>query len=404
MNPIYLMTLCVCGLLLSSPLYAWSNDFRFINNFNVPMTLTITPTLAAVSSTCGMQNVNVAPHAPSCKFEFNIAKKNWHATPGNSGTITLAKKTDPASYCVYNYHYTYQTVPYSYFNIHSENISLQSCHGNLKPMEISVISDKTQALGRPLVGDIFLNLDKEKAAKSTESFSEADCGTDGGDNCMIASPDLNTLYVNDGSTLAESIALQNQLDRYEPLNFEQFLGSHNSAASRHYTTSSNHYNMSYSDPDNYLTLTDQLNMGVRQIELDLVWFDNTITLCHNHVSAKLEGILCDSNSPLSATLTEIKTWIEKNPHAALMVYLDVNLPLAGKVTNLDVDLAKLEPYIFTPELAAQYYGVTDQYLHAYQLSSHDLTEKLQKNIIVVNDNDINNLQNSKYVYHCRSQR
>lgn len=361
------------------------------------MTLTINPALGAVSNPCEktLSNIDIAPHSSTCDLTFDTAKKKWNDNPANNGTLLIAKKEDPSSYCIYNYDYTYKLVPYSYFNLHSENISLASCHGNLTPSEISVINDKIEALSRPIVGNLLLNVDDEKAAKSTESFSNADCN--GSNNCIIASPDGNTLYVPNGSTLLQSITLQNELDRYEPLNFAQFLGSHNSAASRRYTSSTADYNMSYSDPDSYLTLTDQLNSGVRQLELDVVWYNNAITLCHNHFSAKLEGVLCDDNAPITTALTEIKSWIEKNPRAVLILYLDVNLPLTGKVNELDHDLSELEPYIFTPKMAEPY-GVSNNTLPALQLSQNTLTEKLKKNIIITNDNDIDNLKNSQYVF------
>ncbi|MEO8401441.1 MAG: hypothetical protein ABI597_06535 [Gammaproteobacteria bacterium] len=390
-----LLLLC---LFISTEVKAWSNSFRFINNFNFPMTITISPSLATVTSTCGISNVTVNPQSPSCEFQFNLAQEKWYNLPANQGTITLTKQTDPSSYCVYNYQYTYTLLPYSFFDIHSEQISLQSCQGNLKPGEISVISDHNQELPRPLAKNIAINIDKDKAVKSTESFSQSDCGGNSGDNCLIASPDLNTVYLPNGSTLAQSITLQNELDRYEPLNFAQFMGSHNSAVSRQYTTSTSPINLSYADPDNYLSITDQLNSGVRQIELDIVWYNNTVTLCHNHISTGLEGILCEGNAPISNAITEIKSWVEKNPSALVIVYLDVNLPLTGKVTNLDSELAKLEPHVFTPALATEYFGVPNNTLPAYQLSANKLIQGFHKNIIITNDDDTNDLQTSQYVF------
>jgi len=388
----------ILGLFCSSPLYAWSNYFRFINNFNFPMVVTITPALANVTNPCGsLNNIEIGPQSASCEMEFNIAKRNG-IEQGNNGTITLAKKDDPNSYCVYRYDYTYQIIPYNYFDIRSEKFSLQSCHGRLKPNEISVINDAVNALPRPLAGNLILSLDKEKAAKSTESFSQADCGINSGDNCIIASPDLNTSYLDNGSTLAQSIHLQTQLDRFEPLNFAQFIGSHNSAISSHYTTSKNAYNMSYSDPDHFMSLTDQLNSGVRQIELDIEWYKNAITLCHDHVSAALEGILCNNNAPISTALTEIRAWVEKNPHDFVIIYLDVNLPLTGYINDLDNELAKLDPYVFTPDMAQTYYHTAPNTLPAYLLAKNDIITIFKKNIIITNDDDMDHLKDSRYVF------
>jgi hypothetical protein len=389
--------LFVLVFFLISPLSAkaWTNHFRFINHFNFPMILSIKPSLATVSSACGgeISHIDVDSRSASCKLTFEVAQKNWYDPYQNSGTITLAKTADPASYCVYNYSYTYSPIPYNYFDIHSEIVSLQACHGSLKSAEISVISDHTEALPRPLAGNWLLN-----AAKSTESFAHADCGIDGGDNCLIASPDLTTRYVEDGSTLSESLHLQTQLDRFEPLNAAQFIGSHNSAISRSYTKSTHDYNMSFADPDHFLSLTEQLNAGIRQLELDIEWYKNTIALCHDHVSHDLQDMLCEGNDSLISALKEIRTWIEKNPTDVVILYLDVNLPLKGYIKELDNTLALLEPYVFTPAMAQQYFNVSGNTLPFSQLTKESLVNRFKKNIIITNDNNITDTQLSQYVF------
>lgn len=358
------------------------------------MVLSISPELATVNSTCGnIDHIEVAPHALSCELEFTTDKEHWYSSPGNSGTITITKKNDPTSYCQYHYDYIYKLIPYSYFDIRSENISPGSCHGNMKSSEISVMNDHNQALPRSIDGSL-----GQKGAEVTESLSQADCGGQGGDNCMIISPDMNTQYLTNGSTLAESLRLQTEIARYEPLNFEQFIGSHNSAISQHYTNSTSTFDLSHSDPDSYINLTEQLNSGVRQIELDIEWYNNSVTLCHNHVSTSLEGILCEGNAPISTALREIKSWVAQNPQALVFVYLDVNLPLTQHVSNLDNELAQLEPYVFTPAMAKRDFGVTDNTLPAAQLSQYDIVNRYKKNIIITNDDDVENLKTSQYAF------
>lgn len=226
----------------------------------------------------------------------------------------------------------------------------------------------------------------------TDSVSQADCGSSGSDNCLIASPDFNTTYLNNGSTLKEEIILQNELDRYEPLNVAQFIGSHNSAISEHYTSNRGELNLSHSDPDNYMTLTDQLNMGLRQLELDISWYNNQLVICHNHVTLALSDILCEGNSSLQSALSEIKSWIEKNNNAVIILYLDVNLPITNHIPELDNDLSQLQSYLLLPSLDQ------NNALPASDLTKDSLINKNKKNIIVENDDDIENTKLSQYVF------
>lgn len=393
LTPFLMLSLAI---IIPNVSYAWSNYFRLVNNFNVPFVITISPAVSDVNNLCGgsISNVEVNPHSFSCEFEFNT---NIFHVPNNAGTITITKKEDPASFCVFNYSYTESIL--SYFDMRSENIASPTCYGNLKSKELSVVNDHNQALPRPLVGNLILGMDQGKSYQFTQSLSENDCGGRGGDNCIIASPDLDTVYVNNGSSLKQSIVLQNELDRYEPLNFEQMIGSHNSAISAHYTKSTSDYNMSRVDPDSYLTLTEQLNAGLRQIELDIEWYNNAVTVCHNHISKDIGPILCDGDPALKGTvLNEIKSWVAKNPEALIILYLDVNLPLTGHIAELDDALATLEPYVFTPDMAQQYYHISHNTLPLSQLTQDDVIRKYNKNIIITNDNNVEDVKASKYVF------
>ncbi|MHB1949334.1 MAG: PI-PLC domain-containing protein [Gammaproteobacteria bacterium] len=371
---------------------AWSNYFRFINNFNVPMIISIDPTLGQVVNLCGksIKNIEVAANSLSCELQFDTDKLFWYSSPQNSGNITISKKDDPQSYCIFKYDYSYSLIPYSYFDLHSENISKPICHGNLKANEISVVNTHNQALPRSIVGVM--------ASKVTSSIAHADCGGQGGDNCLIASPDLTTVYKTNGSTLAQSLLLQTKLDQYEPLNFEQFIGTHNSAISPIYTISTHHLNLSYSDPDNYLTLTEQLNVGVRQLELDVMWTDNELRLCHANKYIDPAGSTCKGNFSMATAIAEVKTWIENNPDALIFIYLDVHMPLTSHVADLDKDLSSLSNYIFTPQMAIEHFHVHNNTLPAYQLTQYNLINQFHKNIIITNDNDRANLIKSRYVF------
>ncbi len=399
MKTIRYLSACLLLLLPICGHTAWSNYFRIVNNFDFPITASIQPQLSTVSSTCGdLHRIDISAKSLSCELEFKTDQEHWYSPLGNNGTITVAKTNDPNSYCTYQYNYTFSLIPYSYFDIHSEIISNPTCHGDLSANEISVVNDHNKALPRPLSGNVLIDLDKTKASESTESLSQTDCGGQGGDNCIVLSPDLTKQYLSNGSTLGEALVLQNQLDRFEPLNFKQMLGTHNSAISQHYTSSTSTLNLSYGDPDNYLSLTDQLNSGLRLLELDIQWYNNTVTICHNHVSTNLQGILCDGDFPIRSALTEIHTWIQNNPNALLFIYLDVNLPLKDHVTDLDNELSVLEPYIYTPAMASDNFHVANNTLPAVQLSQNDVIHRFHKNIIITNDDDVDNVKSSRYVF------
>src|SRR3990167_1969212 len=73
--------------------------------------------------------------------------------------------------------------------------------------------------------------------------------------------------------VGDALSLQMQKTNHAPLNQTQWIGAHNAAISAQYSTSTSLVNVSYSDPNQYLNITQQLNDGVRFIELDLRWFN-----------------------------------------------------------------------------------------------------------------------------------
>ncbi|MCW5589462.1 MAG: hypothetical protein KIT27_07320, partial [Legionellales bacterium] len=90
-------------LLNISRSFAWSNPFTFINNFNFPVSLTLTNTTlnwsdpAGIHNSCGnsISNITIPPQQKSCEFTLTDGHKTILSQPGNQGTITLAQKNDP---------------------------------------------------------------------------------------------------------------------------------------------------------------------------------------------------------------------------------------------------------------------------------------------------------------------
>ncbi|MDE1465196.1 phosphatidylinositol-specific phospholipase C domain-containing protein [Spartinivicinus poritis] len=126
------------------------------------------------------------------------------------------------------------------------------------------------------------------------------------------------------SWLNRAIQLQIKLDISEPLGRSTFLYTHNSYNSKAYTTLG-----SYWDPNHQLSISQQLDYGIRAIELDIHWTLGT--------RAKKEVLLCHGTDKhtgcsifdrrFTTTIKEINTWLRKPSHRdqLLMIYLEDHL-------------------------------------------------------------------------------
>lgn len=117
------------------------------------------------------------------------------------------------------------------------------------------------------------------------------------------------------------LALQMDLDRTEPLGRSTFLYTHNSYNSAAYANAGRYW-----DPNHQLSITEQLNLGVRALELDVHWTlgakaKKELLLCHG-TSKHLGCSLFDR--PLSEALSEIRQWLLLPEHQrqVLMIYLE----------------------------------------------------------------------------------
>lgn len=122
------------------------------------------------------------------------------------------------------------------------------------------------------------------------------------------------------SWLANALQLQREIDINAPLNEATFIGTHNSYNSKAYQQSI----FRYFDPNQILSLKEQLEAGVRSIELDLHWsltgnFSKEILLCHgysNHLGCSL------FDRPFSEGLAELRDWLAANPNEVVLLYLE----------------------------------------------------------------------------------
>lgn len=399
MNRLLLVFTLFC---CTSSSYALSNYFSVVNNSAAPITINITPTYGGahnvsknISCGKGLDGIVILSNQ-NCQFQFT---DSGTLNPGHSGSIQIAKQDNPAATCTVNYSYHILPTPKDPKKInritrHSLEFSQPQCSSsNLTKNDLSLISGSIKAAARTMSEKIF---GAGPLGGSTDSMAKADC--DGVNNCIIVSPTAKQAPIEQGSNLQQALIIQNHIADAQPFNRAQLLGTHNSMISPAYTTGTDLLNLSYTDPDNFISLTNQLEMGVRQVEFDILWYNNQIVLCHNHTSFLPNKASCKGNQPMAAGVQELKNWLTAHPKEFVILYLDINQDLGEHSKNLDNDLSALKNFIYTPAMAQKAFkGLAAQTFPAGQLSKRDLISQ-GKNMIVVVTGDYQDLKNSKYIF------
>src|SRR5438270_8902947 len=159
----------------------------------------------------------------------------------------------------------------------------------------------------------------------------------------------------DGSTISEAqlqayesswthraLSLQRGLDDAAPLVEEQLPHTHNSFNASSYTLGSTSYypTLTNQDPNQVYSLTDQLRMDVRAVEIDLHWMPSPyaaangrtdtggkwVTMCHgNNDTVTGVHVGCTWDRPFEDGLTEVRAWLDLNPDQVIMLYLENQL-------------------------------------------------------------------------------
>ncbi|CBL44068.1 hypothetical protein HDN1F_04850 [gamma proteobacterium HdN1] len=163
--------------------------------------------------------------------------------------------------------------------------------------------------------------------------------------------------------LQNALQLQRHLDDREPLATSSFLMTHNSANAAAYRTV-----FSYIDPNQKLSLGQQLGAGIRSIELDVHQFfsmrgwpwqwKKRILLCHgqnNHLGCS------PYDRVLSAGIDEVKDWLKKeeNRQEVIVIYFEDHVD--GNYAELvDAVAARLGDSIYRPTSGANCEGIPMQ--------------------------------------------
>lgn len=187
--------------------------------------------------------------------------------------------------------------------------------------------------------------------------------------------------------LAQALKLQREIDINAPLKEATFLATHNSYNSKAYAIPL----VRYVDPNQTLSIYDQLDAGVRSIELDTHWtlnyyFSHEILLCHgepNHLGCGMLGL------PVKSGLDEIKSWLQTHPAEVVLLYLERHLD--GHEPQMAAALeASLGDLIYKPSRLRQDPTNTSCLTLPTQLSKADILKAGKQVLVVVDECDDNN--------------
>ncbi len=127
----------------------------------------------------------------------------------------------------------------------------------------------------------------------------------------------------DAAWVERALALQYELSSDLGFRDAPWVGTHNSFNS----TAEMGQTISANDSNQQITIREQLDMGIRSIELDLHYFPSlagggmTTVVCHARDSS--EGNLgCTIEKTLDQVLTDIAAWLAENPDQVLLLYLE----------------------------------------------------------------------------------
>ncbi len=140
--------------------------------------------------------------------------------------------------------------------------------------------------------------------------------------------------------VTRALALQYELAADVPLRNAPWVGTHNSFNS----VAEMGPTLSTLDSNQLIPLTDQLDQGVRSLELDLHWFPSpqgggfAPVVCH----ALEGGGGCTVEKPLDVVLAEISAWLRERENARQVLLLYLEDDLAAGQEGYDEAAAELE--------------------------------------------------------------
>jgi hypothetical protein len=158
----------------------------------------------------------------------------------------------------------------------------------------------------------------------------------------------------EASWLHRTLAFQYELGAPLPLRNAPWIGTHNSA-----NTSTEVPTLSGIDANQRISLTDQLRLDVRSLELDVhfvpsVWGGGAKTpiVCHGRGADQLHAG-CTTERTLAERLAELRAWLDAHPGQVLLLYLEDHLEDAtGYEAGARMVAEQLGEHLYRPPAGA----------------------------------------------------
>ncbi|WP_189388224.1 phosphatidylinositol-specific phospholipase C domain-containing protein [Bacterioplanes sanyensis] len=147
---------------------------------------------------------------------------------------------------------------------------------------------------------------------------------------MSSTPEADPMADFHNSWVGKALSQQRMLDDDSPLAENNILGTHNSYNSEAYRNATR-----YLDPQQKVTIAEQLSLGARFIELDVHWTAHThgwpwewgtdLLLCHSGIGEEWGDLHvgCSlTDRRVSEGLAEVKNWLNNNPQEVIILYFE----------------------------------------------------------------------------------
>jgi len=366
------------GLVISKQVFAWSWQIELVNNRDVPLNYQFKQKNSGNAwADDGSKNRGVIEANSNIRFSLTTGGTFNKTT---DGILTISNSEN----LVCNIRY-YQESIYS-----AHNLSQWKLTGNdNSPQCDNIFLSSTEASN-----DGWNPFDLVFNAVKFPRLTRGQTQCSGSDNCAIINPDQY-----DTSWAVKNIERQTHMADDEALNIGQVFGTHNSIISRKYTIGSFMTNMSYADPNHYISVTEQLNLGIRQLEYDFLRDGNSFQVCHfksedDSLSGFAELFLCKGNVGLSATLNELNNWIETHPNELIYLYFDNTEPWnTNKLSAFESTLRNtLNDKILTKS------DIQNNALDVNRMTRNEITKTLKKNVILYAHNRDAVFAGSNYIF------
>lgn len=162
---------------------------------------------------------------------------------------------------------------------------------------------------------------------------------------VLATEEIET-YIS-SSWQYKAFELQSKIDLGSPLREATIPMTHNSYNASHYGNLGSYY-----DPNHIHSITEQLDMGVRLLELDSHWFNDDILACHgtnDHTGCSVY------DGQIEERIGEINTWLRRSENAdqVVFIYIEDHLDNHYAEASLILDKYFADKIYTTPSCNAQ---------------------------------------------------